>query len=175
MWKFFLWALLYTYSQNRDLKKKQNLMNRIRCCFLRPKNHPSRPKSQCWGRCLGKMCTPTHTTLAIPSPQLSAHCIWRAVPCLSMHQTHLEGWLLSCTPQSFVFSRPGLRHENSFVFFFLRFIFIYFFIFGCAGSSLLYRVSLVVENRGYSWWQCGLLITVASLAVGHGLQALGLQ
>ena len=59
--------------------------------------------------------------------------------------------------------------------FFLRFIFIYFFIFGCAGYSLLCRVSLVAESRGYSWWQCGLLIAVASLAVGHGLQALGLQ
>ena len=90
---------------------------------------------------------PTHTTLAIPSPHLSVHGIWTVVPRLSVHQTHLEGWLLSCTPQSFVFGRPGIGHEN---FFFILFL----FIFGCAGSSLLYRVSLVAGSRGFSLWWC---------------------
>ena len=41
---------------------------------------------------------------------------------------------------------------------------------GCAGSSLLRGLSLVVENRGYSLLVVrGLLIAVASLVREHGL------
>ena len=51
-----------------------------------------------------------------------------------------------CTPRDGIF----FKKQN----------FIYFFIFGYAGSSLLHRLSLVVENRSYSlaasgfslWW-----------------------
>ena len=51
------------------------------------------------------------------------------------------------------------------------FYFIYFFICGCVGSSLL-RVgfSLVAASGGYSLLRCaGLLIAVASLVVEQGL------
>ena len=46
------------------------------------------------------------------------------------------------------------------------FIFIYLFIFGCAGSSFaVCRLSLVAASRGYSLVVvCGLLIVVASVA-----------
>ena len=57
---------------------------------------------------------PTHTTLAIPSPHLSVHYIWTVVPRLSMHQTHLEGWLLSCTPR--------IGHEDFFLIYFYLFL-----------------------------------------------------
>ena len=41
---------------------------------------------------------------------------------------------------------------------------------GCAGSSLLRGLSLVVENRGYSLVVVrGFLIAVASLVMEHGL------
>ena len=50
-------------------------------------------------------------------------------------------------------------------------IFIYSFMFGCAGSSLLHLgFSLVVASEGYSLVVvCGLLIAMASLVVEHGL------
>ena len=41
---------------------------------------------------------------------------------------------------------------------------------GCAGSSLLRGLSLVVENKGYSLVVVhGFLIAVASLVMEHGL------
>ena len=44
------------------------------------------------------------------------------------------------------------------------------FIFGCAGSLLLHKFSLVVASRGYSLASMHrLLFAVASLAVEHGL------
>ena len=44
------------------------------------------------------------------------------------------------------------------------------FISGCAGSSLLWGLSLVMPNRGYFLVAVlGLLITVASVVVEHGL------
>ena len=46
----------------------------------------------------------------------------------------------------------------------------YLFIFGCAGSSMLLRLSLVAECRGYSLVLLhGLLIVVASLVAERGL------
>ena len=46
----------------------------------------------------------------------------------------------------------------------------HFFIFGCAGSLLLSRFSLVVASRGYSLVvEHRLLIVVASLVSEHGL------
>ena len=45
---------------------------------------------------------------------------------------------------------------------------IYLFTFGCAGSSLLCGLSLVVESEGYSLVAVrGLLIAVASLVAEH--------
>ena len=54
-------------------------------------------------------------------------------------------------------------------FFFNKFI--YSFIFGCVGSSLLRTgFSLVVASRDYSSLRCArLLIAVASLVAEHGL------
>ena len=50
-------------------------------------------------------------------------------------------------------------------------IFIYLYIFGCAGSSLLCRFSLVEESWGYFLVAVlGLLIAVASLVAEHGLE-----
>ena len=47
--------------------------------------------------------------------------------------------------------------------------FFFFFIFGCAGSSLLYGLSLVVTSGGYSLVKVPrLLIVVASLVAEHG-------
>ena len=46
---------------------------------------------------------------------------------------------------------------------------IHVFIFGCAGSALLCRLSLVAASRGYSLLVCRLLIAVTSL-VEDGLQ-----
>ena len=44
------------------------------------------------------------------------------------------------------------------------------FIFGCAGSSLMLRLSLVVASRGYSLVAVhGLLIVVAFLVAEHRL------
>ena len=58
----------------------------------------------------------------------------------------------------------------------LWFILFDLLIFGCPGSSLLCRLSLVAVSRGYSLAVvCGLLIPVASLVVGPGLKARGLQ
>lgn len=58
-------------------------------------------------------------------------------------------------------------------FFFLKigpFLFIYLFISGCDGSSLLHRPSLVAEKGGCSWVVLHrLLSALASLGVGHGL------
>ena len=50
-------------------------------------------------------------------------------------------------------------------------LFIYLLIiFGCAGSSLLLRLSLVEASGGYSLLVvCGLLVAVASLVVGQRL------
>ena len=43
-------------------------------------------------------------------------------------------------------------------------------IFGCAGSSLLLRLSLVEASGGYSLLMvCGLLVALASLVVGQRL------
>ena len=48
--------------------------------------------------------------------------------------------------------------------------FIYVFIFGCAGFSLLYRLSLVAESGDYSLVVvCRLLIEVVSVAGEHRL------
>ena len=48
--------------------------------------------------------------------------------------------------------------------------FIYLFIFGHVGSSLLCRFSLVVVSRDYSLAAvCGFLLEVASLVPKHGL------
>ena len=45
---------------------------------------------------------------------------------------------------------------------------------GCAGSSLLCRLSLVVASEGYSPVAlCGLIIVVASLVGEHGLSGCG--
>ena len=51
------------------------------------------------------------------------------------------------------------------------FIFIYLFIFGCAGSSFaVRRLSLVAASRGYSLVVvCGLLIVVASVVAEQRL------
>ena len=51
------------------------------------------------------------------------------------------------------------------------FIFIYLFIFGCAGSSFaVCRLSLVAASRGYSLVVvCGLLIVVASVVAEQRL------
>ena len=44
------------------------------------------------------------------------------------------------------------------------------FIFGCAGSLLLWGFYIVAMNGGYSRVSvCGLLIAVASLVADHGL------
>ena len=51
--------------------------------------------------------------------------------------------------------------------------FIYFFIFGCIGSSLLRGLSLVVASGGYSVVVRGLLIVVASLVAEHGPRRAG--
>ena len=49
-------------------------------------------------------------------------------------------------------------------------------MFGCAGFLLLPGLSLVVESRGYSVFVVrGLLITVASPVVEHGLGCLGVS
>ena len=46
----------------------------------------------------------------------------------------------------------------------------FFFPFGCSGSSLLIRLSLVVSSRGYSLVAVhGLLIAVAPLVAENGL------
>jgi len=45
---------------------------------------------------------------------------------------------------------------------------IFKFIFDCTGSSLLHRLSLIMESKGYSLVVvCGLLIAVASLVAEH--------
>ena len=60
--------------------------------------------------------------------------------------------------------------ELEFELFFLH-VYFYSFIFGCAGSSLLHGLSLVVVSRGYSLVAvCGLLTALASLVAEHGLQ-----
>ena len=60
--------------------------------------------------------------------------------------------------------------ELEFELFFLH-VYFYLFIFGCAGSSLLHGLSLVVVSRGYSLVAvCGLLTALASLVAEHGLQ-----
>ena len=46
----------------------------------------------------------------------------------------------------------------------------YLFIFGCAGSSLLLRLSLVVVGGGCSLAMRRLLIALDSLIAEHGLQ-----
>ena len=54
------------------------------------------------------------------------------------------------------------------------FFLIFFFFFGCTGSLLLCRLSLVVASRGYSPVAvCRLLIAAASLIPEHGLQGTG--
>ena len=53
--------------------------------------------------------------------------------------------------------------------FILKIILFVYLFFGCAGSSLLCGLSLVVERGGYSLVVCGLLIVVVSLVVDHKL------
>ena len=53
-----------------------------------------------------------------------------------------------------------------FIYTYLKIIFK--FIFDCTGSSLLHRLSLIMESKGYSLVVvCGLLIAVASLVAEH--------
>ena len=60
--------------------------------------------------------------------------------------------------------------KNKFIYF------IYFFIFGCAGSSLLRVGPLQLQGAGTTpRWVCGPLIGVASLSAVPGLQARRLQ
>jgi len=67
----FVGSLLPLLPKQRPKNKQtKKSMNRTRCCFLRPKNRPSRPKSQCWGRHLGK--TAYQPTLPWPSPHLTS-------------------------------------------------------------------------------------------------------
>ena len=54
------------------------------------------------------------------------------------------------------------------------FLFLYSFIFGCAGSSLLHRLFSSCSEWGLLFVEvCGLLIAVASLVADHGLQNRG--
>ena len=56
------------------------------------------------------------------------------------------------------------------LFFKNKFIYLFYFIFGCIGFSLLHvGFSLVAASGGYSVAVCGLLIVVASLVAEHGL------
>ena len=51
--------------------------------------------------------------------------------------------------------------------------FIYLFIFGCAGSSLLHAFSLVAAYRGYSLVEVRALLIAKASVAEHGLQGSG--
>ena len=60
--------------------------------------------------------------------------------------------------------------QSTYFFKSLKNLFIYLSIFGCAGSSLLFGLSLVAGNRGYSLAVAfRLLAVVASLVAEHEL------